>query len=216
MQNQRAEARNGTKSCIRFPLRTAETTRSMKIGLLAVRFRQENVLAISDGLPGKGFPRRTRARGANTAEAQNATQRTNLRSTSSARAWHKSKSRETGVHAALREDICHSSGIPTDTLTDWRYEQRFVSLGQAVLSTPRDIRIDDVARGILEAWQLATRPNVTWPCWLRTIARCSEQRVCKRHSANQCVAALALQLEATPARKRSMADTVRNRVLSDG
>ena len=101
-----------------------------------------------------------------------------------------------------------------DTLADWRLEQRFVSLGDVVWSTTRDVLIDGVAHGVVDAWGRTPRPKLTWPRSLGTIRRCSGQGVCKRRSANQCVTALAIQPAAS--RKSSLADAVQKRVLSDG
>ena len=68
------------------------------------------------------------------------------------------------------------------------------------MTPPRGVLIDDVVRGVIEAWRQPPRPNFIWACWLGTIARSSEQRVCKRRSANQCVAAFANQ--PAPSRKK--------------
>ena len=50
---------------------------------------------------------------------------------------------------------------PTDVVTDPRFEQRFVSLDEAVLLTPPDVLIDDVASNVVEAWCLAHRLDAT-------------------------------------------------------
>ena len=105
------------------------------------------------------------------------------------------------MHVAFREGKIESSEAPTITVTDWQFEQCFVL-------------IDDVARCVGKAWHLAPRQNVTWPCLLGPIVRCSDQRLCKQRSANQCVSTLAIR-PATSRRKRCMADAVRIRVLSD-
>ena len=120
-------------------------------------------------------------------------------------------SQVTVVHAALRGDMGDNLGAPTSTLTDWRFERRVVSLGEAVLSTTRDVLIAGLARGVVGAWRLARRPNVNASCWLGAVARCFPQRLCKRCSANQCVATLAIRPASL--RKKGMADAVRSRIL---
>ena len=54
--SQRGKASNGTNSCIHYPARTAETTRSRKVCVLVVRFRQDNVLENSDDPPKNRLP----------------------------------------------------------------------------------------------------------------------------------------------------------------
>ena len=54
--SQRGGASNGTTSCIHYPARAAVTTRSRKVCVLVVRFRQDNVLENSDDPPKNRLP----------------------------------------------------------------------------------------------------------------------------------------------------------------
>ena len=63
MQNGRPGASNGTRACIQNPPRVAEPARSMKVCLLAVRLRQDNLLDNPDDARRKYSPRKLHKRG---------------------------------------------------------------------------------------------------------------------------------------------------------
>ena len=144
----------------------AETARSMNACFPAVRFRLYNVFSTPTTPPEKNF-----LRGAHVEQTRGKHSVPNNERTCAAQVR---RARHLDQSPRARLCMLHSTGAKMAALdlgpTLWPIGDSSGASCHSAKSTPRDGLIDTIARGVVEAWRLAPRPNVTWPCWLGTIS----------------------------------------------